>query len=97
MSKAILIIDIPDVDYANRFLWKPKIEYKIFNQVLINNKPLYTPMGIHGYEELKPMPKKLLILGRYQDNELLNSEEVAYAKGRNDCLDEILELEEKEE
>lgn len=40
---------------------------------------------------LKPMPKKLLILGHYQDNELLNSEEVAYAKGRNACIDEMLE------
>lgn len=39
---------------------------------------------------LKPMPKRLLILGHYQDNKLLNSEELAYAKGRNDCIDEIL-------
>lgn len=88
MTKAILIIDMPiDCLYCPCYR---QTEYMEDCKAMVrpltvgerDNKPSWCP--------LKPIPKKLLILGHYQDNELLNSEEVAYAKGRNDLLDEIL-------
>ena len=75
--KAILVIDVPEVDYLDRSLWKPKIEYTIYNQVLINNKPVYVDIGIHGYEELKPLPLKKT-----------DFEDMMFSW--NDCIDEIL-------
>ena len=83
--KAILILDkMPEsclecevLDNDELTCLGMKVEYGH-----LNNRQYFCP--------LKPMPKKLLILGHYQDNELLNSEEIAYAKGRNACIDEIL-------
>ncbi len=96
--KAILILDMPSNCYECQLQdseWDicHGLDKKLYeweggfpsNYVCDNcgeEKPTWCP--------LKPTPKRLLILSHYQGNELLNSEEVAYAKGRNNCLDEIL-------
>ena len=97
--KAILIVDLPDTDYANRLISKPKIEYKVYEQALIdnitiydaNNEPIYVEIGIHGFEELKLVPNKDFVdeAESYQTE----AEYKAYVSGWNDCIDKILEEE----
>ena len=77
--KAILILDISNYN-----------EKKYYAEIHIKHKQNHKKVKTFAHRNLKPIPKRLLILSHYQGNELLNSEEVAYAKGRNDCLDEIL-------
>lgn len=77
--KVILAIDISSNNEKNYYA-----------EIHIKHKQSHKKVKTFPHCNLKPLPKRLLILSHYQGNELLNSEEVAYAKGRNDCLDEIL-------
>lgn len=102
--KAILVIDLPDKDYAGREIIEPKIEYKVFNKVGFNELG-YFEMGIHGYELLKPMPQRKIV-GEIKkvddfmksDIQIINEKvtasmildtELLLASGYNLCIDEI--------
>lgn len=90
--KAILLIELDDqwLERTNLTLEKMFADVTIYEKESLENQCDYSQRIYRCWCPLKPMPKKLLILDHYQDNKLLNSEEVAYAKGRNNCLDEIL-------
>lgn len=94
MSKSMLIIDTPEScktcdikftdDYAD---WCPhkKAKSDVYDYIQSNSRPDWCP--------LSPLPEKIK-LKQYVDNAARNMNSVmayAYAQGRNDCLDEILE------
>lgn len=74
MSKALIVIDVPDHLDITQF----KVDCKLVNKVYIN----YPSMD-NKLLDLKPMPQK-----KEKDNS--NELNLGYELGWNDCIDEIL-------
>ena len=90
MSKAILVIDMPNLESHEIDSYDMVADLKVKSLVLGGERYDFELKNVI----IKPMPKKMLALAHIQNGIVINKEDMKYMAGRNNCIDELLGEEE---